>query len=236
MTIQQFDNLLRFFSLALNFEPPDYSKSKNQPLTRREQINLLERLFKEFQPMLVSFAYNYLRSAEDSKGVVQEVFLAVWNNRENLRLDGNLKSYLFTATKNKCLNFIEKKKLQTISLDNAPGDFSPVSRIANDEPDSNEVMAAAELRATIFDEIHRLPEKCRAVFLLSREEGLSYKEIAEKLSVSPKTVENQIGIALKRIRIRVAKYREMEERSGTLPTTTLLILIMCGLAEFGIYH
>lgn len=202
-------------------------------MTKREQINLLESLFKKFQPMLVSFAYNYLKSSEDSKGVVQEVFIAVWNNRENLRLDGNLKSYLFTATKNKCLNFIEKKRLKTISLDNAPGDFSPASRIASDTPDSNEVMAAEELRAVIFDEIQNLPPKCRAVFILSREEGLSYKEIAEKLGVSTKTVENQIGIALKRIRKRVTIYQEMEERSGTLPSMTLLILIMSILAEFG---
>ena len=186
--------------------------------------------------MMVSFAYNYLKSAEDSKGVVQEVFIAVWNNRENLRLDGNLKSYLFTATKNKCLNFIEKRRLQTISLDNAPGDFSPASRIAAKIPDSNEIMEAAQLRAAIFDEIQKLPPKCRDIFVLSREKGLSYKEIAAKQGVSTKTVENQIGIALKRIRARVARYRAAEERSETMPSIVLTLIITKVLADLGVQY
>lgn len=203
-------------------------------MNKREQIALLEKLFKDYQPMLVSFAYNYLKTVEDSKGIVQDVFIAVWNNRENLKLEGNLKSYLFTATKNKCLNFIEKKRLQTVSLDNAgTGEFSPASRIAAKIPDSSEVMEAEELRATIYDEIQKLPPKCRAIFILSREEGLSYKEIAAQLEVSTKTVENQIGIALKRIRKRVNTYTKQNQLGG-ISTTILAIMITKVLIDLGV--
>jgi RNA polymerase sigma factor (sigma-70 family) len=185
-------------------------------LNKREQIALLEKLFKDYQPMLVSFAYNYLKTVEDSKGIVQDVFIAVWNNRENLKLEGNLKSYLFTATKNKCLNFIEKKRLQTVSLDNAgTGEFSPASRIAAKIPDSSEVMEAEELRATIYDEIQKLPPKCRAIFILSREE------------------ENQIGIALKRIRKRVNTYTKQNQLGG-ISTTILAIMITKVLIDLGV--
>jgi len=203
-------------------------------LAAQEQIKLLEDLFKTYQPMLVSFAFRYVKSVEDAKGVVQEVFISVWNNRESLRMDGNLKSYLFTATKNKCLNFLEKKRLKTISLDHAPGDFSPATRIPTPAPDTNEVLAAEELRAVIFDEIQKLPPKCRDIFILSREEQLSYKEIAEKQGVSPKTVENQIGIALRRIRQRVENYQRAEARSGNISPALLAFIIAKVLIELGV--
>jgi RNA polymerase sigma-70 factor (ECF subfamily) len=208
---------------------------QNITLTEREQIALLEKLFKQYQPMLVSFAYNYLKTSEDSKGIVQDVFIAVWNNRENLRLDGNLKSYLFTATKNKCLNFIEKKRLQTVSLESSEvGDFAPASRIAAKIPDTTEIMEAEELRAVIFDEIQKLPPKCRAIFVLSREEGLSYKEIAQKLEVSAKTVENQIGIALKRIRARVTLFEQQNNQGGRLSSAVLALIITKVVLELGV--
>ncbi len=193
-------------------------------MNRREQIELLEKLFRQFQPMMISFAHNYVRSGEDAKGIVQEVFMSVWNNREHLRLDGNLKSYLFTATKNKCLNFLEKRKLKTISLDTSAGDFAPESRIPANIPDSAEVMEAEELRAVIFDEIHKLPPKCREIFVFSREEGLSYKEISEKLGVSTKTVENQIGIALKRVRKRVESFQKAQQNGGNLSAGLIFTL------------
>lgn len=183
--------------------------------------------------MMISFAYNYVKSGEDAKGIVQEVFISVWNNRENLRLDGNLKSYLFTATKNKCLNFLEKRRLKTISLDTSAGDFAPESRIPANVPDSVELMEAEELRAVIFDEIHKLPPKCREIFVFSREEGLSYREISEKLGVSTKTVENQIGIALKRIRKRVASFQKREHGGKTFQTALYCLIFAKYLIDLG---
>lgn len=180
--------------------------------------------------MLVSFAYNYLKSGEDAKGIVQEVFISVWNNRENLRLDGNLKSYLFTATRNKCLNFLEKRRIKTVSLDAPqPGTEQPLEHFfIADQAGTEEAMELAELKAVIFDEVQKLPPKCREIFILSRQEELSHKEIAEKLKISTKTIENQIGIALKRIRKRLSDYKQ-QEQSGTL--FFISIVLIAGLAS-----
>lgn len=170
-------------------------------LPASQNIALFEQLFRQHQPALVAFANTFTRSPEDAREVVQEVFISVWQNVENLRADDNLKSYLFTATRNKSLNFIAKKKLQTV-------DAEPVVVERHHATHNEGASDAGELESVIFDEVQRLPEKCREIFILSRQEGLSYKEIAERLDVSPKTVENQIGIALTRLKKAVDDYRQ----------------------------
>lgn len=170
--------------------------------------------------MLVAYAHRYLRSEEDAREAVQDVFLGVWNNRGHLQLDEGLRSYLFTATRNKALNYLEKRKIEAVPLEAV---YQQESR----NPGVEEQLQAEELQAVIYDEVNRLPERCREVFLLSRSEGLSYKEIAERLSLSEKTVENQISIALKRLRARV--YGEGE--SGNLISLAFLLWLLLFLLE-----
>ena len=172
--------------------------------------------------MLVAYANQYLRSEEDAREAVQDVFLGVWNNRGHLQLDDALRPYLFTATRNKALNYLEKRKMQLVPLDAA---FHQESH----DPGVEERLQAEEARAIIFDEVNRLPERCREVFLLSRKEGLSYKEIAERLSLSEKTVENQVSIALKRLRARVYG----EGGSGMVAPVSLLLLLLFSLERTG---
>ena len=105
-------------------------------------------------------------------------------------------SYLYTATRNKCLNFIQKRRLSVVSLD-----ASPIEQGREDTIEAE--MEAAELQQAIAGYIQELPDKCKAIFMLSRGEGLTYKQIAKQLDISVKTVENQIGIALKKIRERL---------------------------------
>ncbi len=147
--------------------------------------------------MLVAYANQYLRSPEDAREVVQDVFVGVWNNREHLAYDDSLKPYLFTATRNRTLNHLRKRREKTVALD----EVGEAAAAVKSEGEAQ--MEAEEMRALIFDEVNRLPERCRRIFLLSRQEALSYREIAERLDVSVKTVENQIAIALKRLRARV---------------------------------
>jgi RNA polymerase sigma-70 factor (ECF subfamily) len=165
-------------------------------LKKPSQITELERLFEQFHGVLVAYAYGFLKSPEDAKEIVQDVFISVWNNRERLQLESDLKAYLYAATKNKCLNFIQKRKLPTVSLNIATAD-------ANTDYNPEAELEVAELRAEIFDEVSKLPVKCREIFILSRQDGMSHKKIAQYLGISEKTVENQIGIALKRIRQRL---------------------------------
>ncbi len=174
-------------------------------MAKPDKIALFEQLFRKHQPVLVAFARGFTRSTEDAREVVQEVFISVWQNVDNLRPDDNLRSYLFTATRNKALNFLAKKKIESV-------DVEPVvvenRHFGHQEGDSD----VGELQSIIYEEVQRLPEKCRQVFNLSRNEGLSYKEIAERLDISAKTVENQIGIALSRLKKVVDDYQQEKGR------------------------
>jgi RNA polymerase sigma-70 factor (ECF subfamily) len=188
-------------------------------LPPQSKISLLEQLFRRHQPALVAFANGFVRSPEDAKEVVQEVFISVWQNVENLNPDENLRAYLFTATRNKSLNFLAKKRLPTVDAE--------VGTMERFHSTQNEAASdVAELQAVIFSEVKKLPEKCREIFILSRQEGLSYKEIAERTGLSVKTVENQIGIALGRLKKTVEDYRQ--ER-GRFSVRQMMWLILFGL-------
>jgi RNA polymerase sigma-70 factor (ECF subfamily) len=153
-----------------------------------------EAMFRKFQPGLVRFAFVHLRSQEDAREVVQEVFINVWDKRDTLKFDEELKYYLFRAVKNACLNLIKKRKLDTVSLDEA------LTAAEEQVGEDNETQRRFK---AVMAQINQLPEMCREIFLMSRMEGLSHKEIAEILEIAPKTVENQIGIGLKKIREKV---------------------------------
>ncbi|HEX2901665.1 MAG TPA: RNA polymerase sigma-70 factor [Bacteroidia bacterium] len=150
-----------------------------------------EAMFRKFQPGLVRFAFVHLRSQEDAREVVQEVFINVWDKRDQLSFDEELKYYLFRAVKNACLNLIKKRRLETVSLEEA---------LTAAEEQLGEGTETQRRFKAVMAQIDQLPEMCREIFLMSRMEGLSHKEIAEILEIAPKTVENQIGIGLKKIR------------------------------------
>ena len=199
----------------LSFLSP-YFAPKQDPLENRPSERQLQQLFQRFQPMLVAYACQYLRSEEDAREAVQDVFMGVWNNREHLQLDESLKPYLYTATRNKALNYLNRRRLAAVSIEEAPV-------YASERPKVEAAMEAEELKALIYDEVRRLPERCREIFLLSRREGLSNREIAERLAVSEKTVENQMTIALKRLRARVYG---AEGQSGSLASFVLLVFLL----------
>lgn len=157
-----------------------------------------EALFRKYHPALVRYAFVHVKSMEDARECVQEVFINVWEKREKLEFNEELRFYLYRATKNTCLNFLQKRRLDTVSLDEA------ITASAVQEKD--EGPDKVRLR-TVMAQIDALPEVCREIFMMSRIEGLTHKEIAEILEIAPKTVENQIGIALKKIREGVKELR-----------------------------
>lgn len=179
----------------------------------------LEQLFQQHYTALVMYAYKLLRSQEEAEDAVQEVFISVWKNRETLDTGRNLKAYLYTATYNRCVSLLRKHGLPTVSIQ--AFSEAPIAGEGNIEAD----MHAAELRAAIYEEIRKLPDKCREAFLLSRREGMSYKAIASHLGLSLKTVENHIGNALKRIRQRLF-HDDGSPWKGQLFSWLLLLLQM----------
>lgn len=134
--------------------------------------------------------------AED---LAQEVFFDLWRKRDKLNIKTSLKAYLRRAAVNKTLNYIRDKKINFEEEDKIPD-------LDNEQTSVIQKMSADELQVKITAAIDSLPERCRIIFSLSRYEEMTYKEIAQKLDISIKTVENQISKALSILRVALGDY------------------------------
>jgi RNA polymerase sigma-70 factor (ECF subfamily) len=134
-----------------------------------------------------------LKKEAAAEDVVQEVFIKLWDKRDTLDGVNNIKSYLFQATKNSSLNWLKSKKNQNESINDVNFTHGSSNNI-------EEQIEFEETQNKITQALSLLPTKCKAVFLLSRNEDKTYKEIAEGLNISVKTVENHMGKALKILR------------------------------------
>ena len=154
-----------------------------------------EALFRLHYRPLCAFALGYLKDRDKAEDLVQDLFFRLWLDREKTEVTISIKAYLFASVRNRCLNALKAgarlrvvdEKVENIVVDDGPREDEHTERIAR-------VQAAIE----------SLPEERRRVFKLSRYEGLKYQEIAERLGISVKTVENQMGKAFKTLREELA--------------------------------
>jgi RNA polymerase sigma-70 factor, ECF subfamily len=160
-----------------------------------------ETLFKTYYQMLRKVAVFIINDGELAEELVQDVFVTIWEKSANVNPDASFKNYLITAVRNRCLNQLKVKK-RTHSIDD---DESWQEELVADTRTENAINYKETHRA-IETAIGNLPEQCRIIFQLSRHEGMSYKQIAETLDIAPKTVENQIGRALKVLRTELKDY------------------------------
>lgn len=136
--------------------------------------------------------------------VVQEVFINFWERRNDIVITHSVKSYLVSSVRNRSINYL---KLQ-LPKDQRKEDIDDF-HILLPTPGGLQAMEYQELHDLVQKAINQLPEKCKAIFVLSREEGLTYQEIATQLDLSVKTVENQMGIALKKMRAALKPYLDL---------------------------
>ncbi len=163
-------------------------------IARDEDQQAYKELFTELYAYLYHFAFSFVRSKQSAEEVLSDVFIKVWEKRRELEKITNLKVYLYVATRNIALNYAEKqKKTATQNLD----EFAAGIKSLHFNPE--ELLITAEMMARIQKAIDDLPAKCKLVFKLVKEDGLKYKEVAEVMSISVKTVENQLAIALRKI-------------------------------------
>jgi RNA polymerase sigma-70 factor (ECF subfamily) len=149
---------------------------------------------------LCNFLLIYLHSKELSEEIALELFTYIWEKRETLQIKSNFKSFLFASAKNKAISHYRKEhKMVFTSLE--VGDY-----LMPDVSGTHQFMENNELREIIDDAISKLPEKSRQIYQLAWEENLSHKEIAEQLGITPKTVENHVGIALRKLRELLKPY------------------------------
>ncbi|MBL4624985.1 MAG: RNA polymerase sigma-70 factor [Flavobacteriales bacterium] len=160
---------------------------------QKGEKNALEELFRACYEDLCGYANGFLKDADETEDVVQEMFFQLWEKREELNITSSVKSYLYRSIHNSCLNKIKHLKVV--------GEHENYERSTSfDSVDFDENMEYVELEQRVNNAINDLPPERKKVFELSRREGLKYKEIAEHLNISVKTVENQMGKALKYLR------------------------------------
>jgi RNA polymerase sigma-70 factor (ECF subfamily) len=179
-----------------------------QLLKRRDETGF-EQVFKFYFKNLHRYALTILQDHDQAEDIVQNVFYKLWDKMDSLNFQDSLAAYLYRAVYNESLNHLKHKKVKLTYQ-------THITRSMKDQTDgAHKKVMFSELERRLQKAINELPEQCRTIFQMSRFEELRYLDIAQRLGISVKTVENQMGKALKLLRTRLIDY---------LPFLVLLLL------------
>ncbi len=167
---------------------------------RQGDIGAFETLFRQYYSTLCRWAYRHLKDRDVSEEVVQDLFYHIWRDRAGLNIRVSVKSYLYRAVSNNCLMVLRKQNRRAAII----SELARESRTGMEQP--AEVLETQELQEVVDRTLEELPERPATVFRMSRYEGMKYAEIAEKLSISVKTVEANMGKALEMFRKNLKEY------------------------------
>jgi len=165
-------------------------------------------LFDTYYQSLVTFAFQYLRDLDTSRNLVQEFFVMLYDKREEINIHTSLKAHLYQSVRNRALNAIKRDKMQREH-------HSRMWEEKDEQFENEDYGGLGELEGRIGMVVEELPDQCKKIFRMSRQEGIPNSEIAGQLAISKRTVETQISKALKRIREDLVKH-------GYLPVLFLL--------------
>jgi len=174
---------------------------------RSDNERSFKLLFEHYYPRILRVACYHVKNDELAQEVVMDVFTKLWKYRKKLPEIGNFTNYIFTAVKNQSINYIKKNKVLIESLE----DHQPSCLIEYVEPEK--LFLGRELAKEIESAVSNLPPRCQLIYRMVREDGLKYKEVADALDISLKAVENQLLIAMKRIRKVVIDYSDNASQS-----------------------
>jgi len=163
-------------------------------IARLDDQQAYKQLFTSLYTYLFQFAKSLVKAKEPAEEIISDVFIKVWEKRKDLEKIENLKLYLYVSTRNSAYNYLDKQKRSaTNPLDDMQTDITSLYF------DPEQLLITADMLARIQKAIDQLPPKCKMIFKLAKEDGLKYKEVAEILNISVKTVENQLAIAIQKI-------------------------------------
>ncbi|WP_315824741.1 RNA polymerase sigma-70 factor [Paraflavitalea speifideaquila] len=177
-----------------------------------------DNLFRHFYSHLVSFAVDLVKLRPAAEEIVSDVFVKIWQKKEDILLIDKLKVFLFVAVKNQCYNHLRRHSLWSVTVN--PDNVATLTSSHNPEED----MAFRELLHQLNKAIEQLPDQCKQVFKLIKEDGLKYKEVADILGISPRTVETQLFRAVKKI--RKALTETPDPRRPHLPDDLIPVLLV----------
>ena len=166
---------------------------------REGDEHAFKALFQKYYPAMCHFARQFLHDSEMAEETVQELFVHIWEKRASLNIETSVKHYFFRSIRNQCLNQIQHQKIRQQYA-------SKMMESSHQEIDPEQYYMEVDLIKRIEKSIESLPPKRQKIFRLSREQGLKYKEIAEQLNISVKTVEAQMGLALKHLRDQLKEF------------------------------
>ena len=163
------------------------------------------KLYLTFYPRLVRFASVFVVYEEDAENLIQDLFVGLWERQDTLGAVENINAYIYRLAKNKCLDHLKHKQVTERFAAGIQSQFEQETALKMQSLEAFDVELASEekVEQVVTRAIDALPAKCREIFLLSRYEGLKYREISDKLNISVNTVETQMCIALKKLRATI---------------------------------
>ncbi|MCK9640707.1 MAG: RNA polymerase sigma-70 factor [Prolixibacteraceae bacterium] len=161
---------------------------------QKGDVEAFDLVYSKYAGKLYGFAFKYLKSATETEELVQSVFLKVWENQNNLRKESSFKSYLFTIAYNEICNLFKRRAHLQKFIGNQLIEKHPTSS------ETEEMINYNSILEQLYEIIAKLPERQRTIFLKSRQEGKTNKEIATELGLSSGTVDNYMSESLKFIR------------------------------------
>lgn len=176
-------------------------KSDLVPKIRAGDTHAFEELFNTYCQALIRFACRFVRDVQVAENIVQDVFVRIWNNRDKLDPDTNIKAYLYKAAKNQSLQHLRHLKIETRT--------ERIHNPGNPHNNPEKPLDEQEIAKAVYEAIAELPPHRRLIFTLSKYDHYTYAEIAEIQNISIKTVETQMGRALKFLRKRLASLTMM---------------------------
>jgi len=177
----------------------DLNNEQLIPLLLAGDESTFESVYKHFLRPLHVYAIAIMKDEDRAEGMVQNVFLKLWDKKERLSFSGSLQAYLYGAVYHECLNYLRHEKVKIKHQQH-------VVYTMGNNGEENGNMELMDLREKLAVALNELPEKCRTIFQLSRFEELKYQEIADRLQISIKTVEAQMGKALKILRVKLVDF------------------------------
>ena len=172
-------------------------------------LDCFEKLYVSWFSRMKGFAQEYVVSEEDAENIVQDVFTELWERKELLTYtEMNWVALLFTSIKNKCIDLLRHRIVVQEAVNRMQEEYQITLRMKLDSLEifDQSILSEQDIEQLISEAIDSLPEKCREIFIKSKIEGKKQKEIADELNVSIKTVENQMNIAYKKIKVRLKDY------------------------------
>jgi RNA polymerase sigma-70 factor, ECF subfamily len=162
---------------------------------REGKQEYFQEVFNAYYESLCHYAYTILRDMDEAEDIVQSMLLKLWEKRENLHITYAIRSYLYKAVHNLCINQLEHRQIKQKHLEHTTRESAGEKQLPEVFPQ--------ELGDSIASAIDRLPEQCRIIFKMSRYDEMRYAEIARTLGISVNTVENQVSKALRILRTQL---------------------------------